>query len=82
VSKHRELAIPPREELLPPAQEDLDGLIGHFEELLRPRAITFRRPRGSDQADPAQHAHQAGLEPSEVRTLRGVLTPFPHARAD
>src|SRR5690606_26036986 len=37
-SKSRDLAIPTREEALPPApQQDLDGLIAHLEQLLEPR---------------------------------------------
>ncbi|MBS1239576.1 MAG: rRNA methyltransferase [Proteobacteria bacterium] len=75
-SKHRELAIPPREELLPPAaQEDLDGLIGHFEELLRPRGYYF--PEGRAEATRLTLRNmltKPGWNHLEVRTLRGVLT--------
>ncbi len=67
---------PPQEDLLPPApQEELDGLIGHFEKLLEPkgyfmppeRAETTRRTLRGMLTKP-------GWNHLEVRTLRGVLS--------
>jgi len=75
-SKHRHLAQPPLEETLPPApQEELEGLIAHFEELLEPQGYFHPRSR-----DVANHRTLRGVltKPGwnhlEVRTLRGVLS--------
>lgn len=75
-SKPQALAQPTAEELLPPApQEDLDGLIGHFERVLEPKgyfrpatraAATRRTLRGV--------LTKPGWNHLEVRTLRGVLS--------
>ena len=71
-----ELAIPTKEELLPPApQEELEGLIEHFEALLQPRdyflpesrAAATRRTLRAVLTKPAWNH-------LEVRTLRGVLS--------
>jgi tRNA/rRNA methyltransferase len=75
-SKTQHLPQPTAEELLPPArQEELDGLIAHFEELLQPRgyflppsrAATTRRTLRGMLTKP-------GWNHLEVRTLRGVLS--------
>ncbi|MFC4255615.1 RNA methyltransferase [Altererythrobacter xixiisoli] len=75
-SRHQDLAKPTEEELLPPApQDDLEGLIGHFDRLLAPRgyfnppgrAATNRRTLRSLLTKPGWNA-------LEVRTLRGVLS--------
>jgi tRNA/rRNA methyltransferase len=75
-SKTQGLTQPTVEELLPPApQEELDGLIAHFEELLEPRgyflppsrAATTRRTLRGMLTKP-------GWNHLEVRTLRGVLS--------
>ena len=58
-SKHRDLVQPTLEDELPPApQDELDGLVRHFEELLEPKGY-FRPPA------------RAG---ATRRTLRGLLT--------
>jgi tRNA/rRNA methyltransferase len=74
-SKGTDLAMPPEEELLPPApQEELDGLIAHFDALLEPKGY-YRH----EQRDSANRRNLRGLltKPGwthlEVRTLRGVL---------
>ena len=75
-SKTQNLPQPTAEELLPPApQEDLDGLIAHFERLVelrgyfRPasRAAATRRTLRGVLTKP-------GWNHLEVRTLRGVLS--------
>ena len=75
-SKSQDLASPPLEDLLPPApQEELEGLIAHFEQLLEPRGYFL--PEGRAEAT---HRTLRGVltKPGwnhlEVRTLRGVLT--------
>ena len=75
-SKTRDLVQPTEEEALPPAsQEELDGLIAHFERLLEPagyflpasRAVATRRTLRGLLTKP-------GWNHLEVRTLRGVLS--------
>ncbi len=74
-SRTRDLAQPPLEELLPPAdQDDLEGLIGHFETLLEPRGYFLPPAR----AEATRRTLRGVLtKPAwnhlEVRTLRGVL---------
>ena len=73
---HQALSQPTVEEELPPApQDELEGLIGHFEELLEPKgyfrpasraAATRRTLRGL--------LTKPGWNHLEVRTLRGVLS--------
>lgn len=70
------LVQPTVEEILPPApQEELDGLVAHFEKLLEPLDYFF--PEGRAEAT---HRNLRGLltKPGwnhlEVRTLRGVLS--------
>ncbi len=75
-SKHTRLTQPTLEDELPPApQEELDGLIAHFEELLEPKgyfnppsraAATRRTLRGV--------LTKPGWNHLEIRTLRGVLS--------
>ncbi len=75
-SKHVALAQPPVEELLPPApQEELEGLIAHFDALLEPRGY-YNPP---DRAVPTRLALRTmltkpGWTHLEVRTMRGVLS--------
>ncbi|MFN4112407.1 MAG: RNA methyltransferase [Sphingomonadaceae bacterium] len=75
-SKSLDLASPPLEYLLPPApQEELEGLIAHFEQLLEPRGYFL--PEG--RAEATRRTLRGVLtKPAwnhlEVRTLRGVLT--------
>ena len=75
-SKHCDLAQPTLDEELPPApQEELEGLIAHFESLLEPqgyfrpasRAAATRRTLRGVLTKP-------GWNHLEVRTLRGVLS--------
>ncbi len=75
-SKAEALPQPTAEELLPPApQDELDGLIAHFDKLLEPRgyfrpesraAATRRTLRGI--------LTKPGWNHLEVRTLRGILS--------
>jgi tRNA/rRNA methyltransferase len=78
------LVQPTVEDVLPPApQEELDGLIAHFEELLEPRGYFL--PRGR-----AETTHRTlrgmltkpGWNHLEVRTLRGILTTLSRTRRD
>ncbi|MEO6387702.1 MAG: RNA methyltransferase [Croceibacterium sp.] len=76
LSRTAGLAQPPLEEILPPApQEELEGLIEHFERLAEPggyfrtanRAVMAHRTLRSVLTKP-------GWNHLEVRTLRGVLS--------
>ena len=76
LSKHSDLAMPTLEEILPPApQEELEGLIGHVEQMLEPkgyflpegRSQTTRRTLRTILTSPGWNA-------LEVRTLRGVFS--------
>lgn len=75
-SKHGDLAQPPREDLLPPApQEELEGLIEHFEALLEPQG--YFRPKSRAEATRLTLRNvltKPGWNHLEVRTLRGVLS--------
>ncbi len=64
-SKTQTLVQPTVEDLLPPApQDELEGLIGHFEEMLEVgRLLPTREPGGRDPAHLARRADQARLEP-------------------
>ena len=70
------LEQPTAEELLPPApQEELDGLIEHFERLLEPKG--YFRPAGRAAATRRTlrgMLTKPGWNHLEVRTLRGVLS--------
>ena len=75
-SKKQALPQPTAEELLPPApQEDLDGLIAHFEALLEPRGY-FRPPSRAATTRRTLRGMltKPGWNHLEVRTLRGVLS--------
>lgn len=75
-SKSQDLATPTREDLLPPApQEELEGLIAHFEALLEPRGYFMPEAR----ADATRRTLRGvltkpGWNHLEIRTLRGVLS--------
>ena len=75
-SKHRSLAQPTREELLPPApQDDLEGLIGHLETMLEPKG--YFRPQTRREATRRTLRGvltKPGWNHLEIRTLRGVLS--------
>ncbi len=75
-SKHRELAMPPQEELLPPApQEELEGLIAHFEELLEAKNYFFPEGRAEmNRLNLRNVLTKPAWNHLEVRTLRGVLS--------
>jgi tRNA/rRNA methyltransferase len=75
-SKSRELAVPTREEELPPApQEELEGLIAHFEKLLEPRGYFLPPARtGATRRTLRTVLTKPGWNHLEVRTLRGVLS--------
>ena len=70
------LVSPTHEEALPPApQDELEGLIGHFEQLLEPRNYFWPEAR----AEASRRTLRAvltrpGWNSLEVRTLRGVLS--------
>ena len=75
-SKHQVLAQPTLEDELPPApQEELDGLVAHFEELLAPRGY-FRPPARAAATRRTLRGvlTKPGWNHLEVRTLRGVLS--------
>ncbi len=70
------LAQPTVEELLPPApQEELDGLIGHFEKLLTPHDYFFPEARAEATRRTLRSVlTKPGWSHLEIRTLRGVLS--------
>jgi tRNA/rRNA methyltransferase len=75
-SKHCQLSQPTLEDALPPApQDELDGLIAHFEELLDPKGY-FRPPSRSAATRKTLRGllTKPGWNHLEVRTLRGVLS--------
>ena len=75
-SKHRNLAMPTREEVLPPApQEELEGLIDHLEGMLEPKGYFF--PEAREQATRftlRTMLTKPGWNHLEVRTWRGILS--------
>ena len=81
-SKTRELTQPTAEEALPPApQEELEGLIVHFEELLEPQGY-FRPPSRAAATRRTLRGllTKPGWNHLEVRTLRGVLSALGRSR--
>lgn len=75
-SKTRALVQPTLEEQLPPApQEELDGLVAHFEALLEPKGY-FRPPSRAAATRRTLRGvlTKPGWNHLEVRTLRGVLS--------
>jgi tRNA/rRNA methyltransferase len=81
-SKHCHLEMPTIEHDLPPApQQDLEDLIGHFEELLEPNRYFF--PAGRAEATRRTLRNvltKPGWNHLEIRTLRGVLTSLARSR--
>ena len=75
-SKTASLAQPTLEELLPPApQDELEGLIGHFEALLGQRDYFFPPSRAQASLLTLRNLlTKPGWNHLEVRTLRGVLS--------
>ncbi len=75
-SKHEALVQPTQEELLPPApQDELEGLIAHFEAMLEPKGYYLpEERRGATQRTLRGVLTKPGWNHLEVRTLRGVLS--------
>jgi len=84
LSKHQHLVQPPLEDLLPPApQEELEGLIAHFETLLAPRGYFY--PEGRKEATRQTLRlvlTRPGWNHLEMRTMRGVLSTLARRAAD
>jgi tRNA/rRNA methyltransferase len=83
-SKSEGLEQPPLTEQLPPApQEDLEGLIGHFEKMLEPKDYFFPAGRADATRRTLRNViTSAGWNHLEVRTMRGVLTTLARKRRD
>ncbi|MEM6477097.1 MAG: RNA methyltransferase [Pseudomonadota bacterium] len=64
------------DEVLPPAsQEELDGLVAHFEELLAPRGYFLPEPRAEATRRTLRSVlTKPGWNHLEIRTLRGILS--------
>jgi tRNA/rRNA methyltransferase len=83
-SRGAKLVQPTQEDQLPPApQQDLEGLIAHFETLLEPNGY-FLPP---DRAEASRRTLRTvltrpGWNHLEVRTLRGVLSTLERGRFD
>jgi tRNA/rRNA methyltransferase len=75
-SKGASLVQPTTEELLPPApQDELEGLIGHFETLLEDRDYFFPPSRAAATRRTLRSVlTKPGWNHLEIRTLRGVLS--------
>lgn len=75
-SKGEALPQPTAEELLPPApQEELDGLIAHFDRLLEPRGYFRPESRAAATRRTLRGVlTKPGWNHLEVRTLRGILS--------
>jgi tRNA/rRNA methyltransferase len=83
-SKQVELAQPTAEELLPPApQDDLEGLIGHFERMLDAKNYFWPPPRAETNRLTLRNLlTKPGWNHLEVRTLRGILTTLDRERRE
>jgi tRNA/rRNA methyltransferase len=75
-SKHRDLAMPPQEDLLPPApQEELDGLIAHLDRMLELKGYFLPESRAAASRLTMRNVlTKPGWNHLEVRTLRGILS--------
>ena len=75
-SKHETLTQPTYEELLEPApQAELDGLIGHLEDMLEPKGYFLPESRAETTRRTLRGVlTKPGWNHLEVRTLRGVLS--------
>ncbi len=75
-SKHATLVQPTVEELLPPApQDELEGLIGHFERMLEAKNYFWPQPRAETNRLTLRNLlTKPGWNHLEVRTFRGILT--------
>jgi tRNA/rRNA methyltransferase len=76
------LVQPTLEDVLPPApQDELDGLIAHFEQLLGPRGYFFPESRAeATRRNLRGLLTKPGWNHLEVRTLRGVLSTLERKR--
>lgn len=76
------LVQPTLEETLPPApQEELDGMIAHFESLLEPRGYFFPESRAEATRRTLRGLlTKPGWNHLEVRTLRGILSSLERGR--
>lgn len=74
-SKASGLALPDDEEQLPPApQDELEGLIGHFEALLEAKNYFWPKSRAAANRRTLRNVlTRPGWNHLEVRTMRGVL---------
>ncbi len=81
-SKHADLVQPTLEEALPPAaQEELDGLIGHLEDMLEPNGYFLPESRSAATRKTLRSLlTKPGWNHLEVRTLRGVLSTLQRGR--
>jgi len=75
-SRTRTLAQPTKEDLLPPApQEELEGLVAHFERMLEPRGYYEPHSRATATRNNLRSMlTKPGWNHLEVRTMRGVLS--------
>jgi tRNA/rRNA methyltransferase len=78
------LVQPTLEDTLPPApQDELDGLIAHFEKMLEPRGYFFPHSRAEATYRTLRGVlTKPGWNHLEVRTLRGVLSTLERNRQD
>lgn len=83
-SKNTELEQPTTEDILPPApQEDLEGMIAHFERILEERDYFFPESRAASTRRTLRTLFtKPGWNHLEVRTLRGVLSQLERSPAD
>jgi tRNA/rRNA methyltransferase len=83
-SKHVTLAQPTAEELLPPApQDELEGLIGHFERLLDAKNYFWPEPRAeANRLTLRNLLTKPAWNHLEVRTFRGILSTLERDRRD
>lgn len=82
-SKHQALAQPTDTELPEPApQEELEGLIGHLDQLLEPSGYYFPPDRvPATKRTLRTLLTKPGWSSMEIRTLRGVLSALEGAKA-
>ncbi|MCJ1959778.1 RNA methyltransferase [Novosphingobium mangrovi (ex Hu et al. 2023)] len=81
-SKGAGLSQPTQEEVLPPApQDELEGLIGHFEKLLEPKNYFWPETRAeANRLTLRNLLTKPAWNHLEVRTMRGVLSTLEKAR--
>jgi tRNA/rRNA methyltransferase len=78
------LVQPTAEDVLPPApQDELDGLVAHFEKLLEPRGYFLPETRAESTRRTLRGLlTKPGWNHLEVRTLRGILSTLERSRRD